>query len=686
MYTKGDEVGMITPADKSMLCTNTGIVPNSQSQTSWTPTFDVAAANATENMENMTLMASGAKSVSSDTPRSALGARTPLSPRSPNVVVAGMDLSFNSEKAGHTPGTSLSFGSRKKRSKPTSSAKPVVTASRIELADTMGSPVTPAGPTHAGTTPGKAIPANLEMSPEATHMTVVGGDDDEDDEDDSDALSPEPAGGARAPTNTPAASVFDAASIVPPMMGTQMGQQMSPTASQEDVIEEVKSWFASVHSKLDLALSAISPGGHLRGSKTPTPDALTPSAAQARGTSTWKSPEHLTTANQSPSTLMGAGGAVARLIEEALAAPDAPVFNTDMKEAAAIESPISAWMARPKALVEALAEPLTPSPSARGESISAFSAEPLPEDCVTPVATLEDLPGFSADALVVDVSNTDALRVVATLTCAALVGVFPAALALVAISATYGAAVNAFTYLLVPTPATPTLAVIKGSFMIFPPFLARFVAMTETYFCNLGSAMRAVPFDAAAAAAAAEEAERLARIGRVDLTGEGLTILFMLLASFAAVAGAVLFALYPEGDVFRGVRDAFTEAVEMSSPAASVANSGDVSWIAGSPEATAADHEDAVSMSAAPVVAVSSSNKTPRGAFMAQVENVSSKLSAIKRMVFAGDDVHEEVRCTAVVDELKLKLEQRNRVARGVDAFPWMSYPPAKSPAGAEVW
>ena len=680
MYTKGDEVGMITPADKSMLCTNTGIVPNSQSQTSWTPTFDVAAANATENMENMTLMASGAKSVSSDTPRSALGARTPLSPRSPNVVVAGMDLSFNSEKAGHTPGTSLSFGSRKKRSKPTSSAKPVVTASRIELADTMGSPVTPAGPTHAGTTPGKAIPANLEMSPEATHMTVVGGDDDEDDEDDSDALSPEPAGGARAPTNTPAASVFDAASIVPPMMGTQMGQQMSPTASQEDVIEEVKSWFASVHSKLDLALSAISPGGHLRGSKTPI-QADADTAAPA-----WKSPEHLTTAAQSPSTLMGAGGAVARLIEEALAAPDAPVFNTDMKEAAAIESPISAWMARPKALVEALAEPLTPSPSARGESISAFSAEPLPEDCVTPVATLEDLPGFSADALVVDVSNTDALRVVATLTCAALVGVFPAALALVAISATYGAAVNAFTYLLVPTPATPTLAVIKGSFMIFPPFLARFVAMTETYFCNLGSAMRAVPFDAAAAAAAAEEAERLARIGRVDLTGEGLTILFMLLGSFAAVAGAVLFALYPEGDVFRGVRDAFTEAVEMSSPAASVANSGDVSWIAGSPEATADDDDDVVSMSAAPVVAVSSANKTPRGAFMEQVENVSSKLSAIKRMVFAGDDVHEETRCTAVVDELKLKLEQRNRVARGVDAFPWMSYPPAKSPAGAEVW
>ena len=684
MYTKGDEVGMITPADKSMLCTNTGIVPNSQSQTSWTPTFDVAAANATENMENMTLMASGAKSVSSDTPRSALGARTPLSPRSPNVVVAGMDLSFNSEKAGHTPGTSLSFGSRKKRSKPTSSsAKPVVTTSRIELADTMGSPVTPAGPTHAGTTPGKAIPANLEMSPEATHMTVVGGGDDEDD---CDALSPEPTGGARAPTNTPAASVFDAASIVPPMMGTQMGQQMSPTASQEDVIEEVKSWFASVHSKLDLALSAISPGGHLRGSKTPTPDALTPSAAQTRGNSTWKSPEHLTTANQSPSTLMGAGGAVARLIEEALAAPDAPVFNTNMKEAAAIESPISAWMARPKALVEALAEPLTPSPSARGESISAFSAEPLPEDCVTPVATLEDLPGFSADALVVDISNTDALRVVATLTCAALVGVFPAALALVAISATYGAAVNAFTYLLVPTPATPTLAVIKGSFMIFPPFLARFVAMTETYFCNLGSAMRAVPFDAAAAAAAAEEAERLAQIGRVDLTGEGLAILFMLLASFSAVAGAVLFALYPEGDVFRGVRDALTEAVEMSSPAASVANSGDVSWIAGSPDATAGDDDDAVSMSAAPVVAVSSVNKTPRGAFMEQVENVSSKLSAIKRMVFAGDDVHEETRCTAVVDELKLKLEQRNRVARGVDAFPWMSYPPAKSPAGAEVW
>ena len=80
-----------------------------------------------------------------------------------------------------------------------------------------------------------------------------------------------------------------------------------------------------------------------------------------------------------------------------------------------------------------------------------------------------------------------------------------------------------------------------------------------------------------------------------------------------------------------------------------------------------------------------SSGKTPRGAFMEQVENVSSKLGAIKRMIFA-DDGDEEVKCTAVVDELKMKLEARNRVARGMDAFPWMSYPPAKSPAAAEVW
>ena len=70
---------------------------------------------------------------------------------------------------------------------------------------------------------------------------------------------------------------------------------------------------------------------------------------------------------------------------------------------------------------------------------------------------------------------------------------------------------------------------------------------------------------------------------------------------------------------------------------------------------------------------------------MEQVENVSSKLGAIKRMIFA-DDGDEEVKCTAVVDELKMKLEARNRVARGMDAFPWMSYPPAKSPVAAEVW
>ena len=52
--------------------------------------------------------------------------------------------------------------------------------------------------------------------------------------------------------------------------------------------------------------------------------------------------------------MMGATGAVARLIEFALAAPDAPVFQPAL-------SPVSTWMSRPRALVEALAEPLTPS-------------------------------------------------------------------------------------------------------------------------------------------------------------------------------------------------------------------------------------------------------------------------------------------------------------------------------------
>ena len=55
----------------------------------------------------------------------------------------------------------------------------------------------------------------------------------------------------------------------------------------------------------------------------------------------------------------------------------------------------------------------------------------------------------------------------------------------------------------------------------------------------------------------------------------------VLLFSFASVAGAALLAMYPEGDVLRGVKEAFIEAREMSSPAASSsAASGDVSWIA----------------------------------------------------------------------------------------------------------
>ena len=676
-------MGMITPADKSMLCTNSGIVPNSQSQTSWTPTFDVAAANATENMENMTAMASGTKSVSSDSPSSR--ARTPLSPRSPNVVAT--DLSFNSENAGHTPGTSLSFGSRKKRKNPNAGAKKIVTAtetttlavpttSRIELADAAGSPVTPAVPKPASLP--AATTTKLEMSPEATHVAFDG------DGGDPGIPSPAPAG-ARAPANTPAAATMNDAGGPVAAAAAALLHSHSPTASQEDVVEEVKSWFASVHSKLDLALSAISPGGHLRATparpaeKTPADEADEAEDAEgddAEGGDEGKvesSPDALTASAQSPATLMGATGAVARLIEEALAAPDAPVFQPAL-------SPVSTWMSRPKALVEALAEPLTPSPRpAGGKTTPGVVLAPLPEDCVTPIAddvTDDDRPGFTAaDALVMDVTRPDALRVVATLLCAGLASTFPVAVATCALSLIVGALTSAFTALFVQPPVEPIVAVVKGSYMIFPPFLARFVAMTETYLINVGAAMRSVPFDAAAAAAAAEEAERLAAIGRVSLNSEGLAILAVLLFSFASVAGAALLAMYPEGDVLRGVKEAFVEAKEMSSPAAS----GDVSWIADAEESA----EECATSTATPAGA--SSGKTPRGAFMEQVENVSSKLGAIKRMIFA-DDGDEEVKCTAVVDELKLKLEARNRVARGMDAFPWMSYPPAKSPAAAEIW
>ena len=578
-------MGMITPADKSMLCTNSGIVPNSQSQTSWTPTFDVAAANATENMENMTAMASGTKSVSSDSPSSR--ARTPLSPRSPNVVAT--DLSFNSENAGHTPGTSLSFGSRKKRKNPNAGAKKIVmatetttlavpTTSRIELADAAGSPVTPAGPKPASLP--AATTTKLEMSPEATHVAFDG------DGGDPGIPSPAPAG-ARAPANTPAAATMNDAGGPVAAAAAALLHSHSPTASQEDVVEEVKSWFASVHSKLDLALSAISPGGHLRATparpaeKTPADEAEDVEGDDAEGGDEGKvesSPDALTASAQSPATLMGATGAVARLIEEALAAPDAPVFQPAL-------SPVSTWMSRPKALVEALAEPLTPSPRpAGGKTTPGVVLAPLPEDCVTPIAddvTDDDRPGFTAaDALVMDVTRPDALRVVATLLCAGLASTFPVAVATCALSLIVGALTSAFTALFVQPPVEPIVAVVKGSYMIFPPFLARFVAMTETYLINVGAAMRSVPFDAAAAAAAAEEAERLAAIGRVSLNSEGLAILAVLLFSFASVAGAALLAMYPEGDVLRGVKEAFVEAKEMSSPAAS----GDVSWIADAEE------------------------------------------------------------------------------------------------------
>ena len=156
-------------------------------------------------------------------------------------------------------------------------------------------------------------------------------------------------------------------------------------------MEEVKSWFASVHSKLDLALSAISPGGHLRATTPARPAEKTPASrvpvdeaneeAEEEGQGeVQSSPDALTASAQSPATLMGATGAVARLIEEALAAPDAPVFQPPAA------SPVSAWMARPRALVEALAEPLTPSPAGGKASTPGVVLAPLPEDCVTPVS------------------------------------------------------------------------------------------------------------------------------------------------------------------------------------------------------------------------------------------------------------------------------------------------------------
>ena len=83
------------------------------------------------------------------------------------------------------------------------------------------------------------------------------------------------------------------------------------------------------------------------------------------------------------------------------------------------------------------------------------------------------------------------------------------------------------------------------------------------------------------------------------------------------------------------------------------------------------------------IVAVEESSQEAVSSDVSSIFGVAKRKDPAEIFADAGD---EEVKCTAVVDELKLKLEARNRVARGMDAFPWMSYPPAKSPAAAEVW
>ena len=225
--------------------------------------------------------------------------RAPLTPKSPNsaactpvtpaVVLTRMtedfDLSFNSAGAGSTPGTALSRKSTEGDRAASASVAPPADAARRR----RPSPVLESSHAEfharvgrdadfdACQSTGGAFSPTVRNRVNAATIVLAAA-----------ATTPGNKKTHPTPANTPVAHVFptptrgDAVPVTPPsdaVMRCDAAEddadpnetQDASSPSEEAVIEEVRSWFASVHSKLDVALSAISPAPEKR---TPAPPSL----------------------------------------------------------------------------------------------------------------------------------------------------------------------------------------------------------------------------------------------------------------------------------------------------------------------------------------------------------------------------------------------------------------------------
>ena len=592
--------------------------------------------------------------------------RAPLTPKSPNPAArtpvtpaAGFsrttedfDLSFNSTGAGSTPGTALS---QNKKSAAGDSAEPSPSRrGRDFLNRRRPSPV-------------------LESSPTAFHARMGRDDDFDEVQSTGGAFSPTVRNAVNAativlaaaattpgnkathptPANTPAASAaFPPANAVRREEGIErnvetdvLNTQSSP--SEEAVIEEVRSWFASVHSKLDVALSAISPAPKLDEKSVSPPCSSTRTPARAPvlpGSSaglTSTPVEALssvfpraasgvmypTPALASADDLRDEARRAAKALAEAAIAaltereeardasvPDAlPVVSEtgidsgDSRQAPEVLEAVVAPEAEAPEVLEAVVpetpnepedeladgeEAATPEPklasmASNENHLDARDSTPRHAPPLVSPPPSSPVVGHAAhDALAM---TPETLRVVAMVTCAALLSGYTIAITVFSLAtvmnAAAAAAAAAWRAAAVwgargQEPAETVRCVMRGAFSIYPPGLARLVLAAEA---ALGDALDALRGAGGAGASegvpesygAFESPTAFEDSRIVTLTWEGVALLFFVATTATLVAGgAALFFAGADGDALEtlatavspGTRRVLSRVMEAVSP------------------------------------------------------------------------------------------------------------------------
>ena len=590
--------------------------------------------------------------------------RAPLTPKSPNPAARtpmtpaaafsrtteDFDLSFNSAGAGSTPGTALSQNNK-------------------SAAGDSAEPSHGEGSRRGGAAPRRRPSPVLESSPTAFHARMGRDADFDEAQSTGGAFSPTVRNAVNAasivlaaaattpgnkvthptPANTPAARAFPPADAVRreeegvetdverdveedvEMNVRQTENQSSP--SEEAVIEEVRSWFASVHSKLDVALSAISPAPARATSVSPpygstrTP-ARAPTLPGSSAGLTSTPVEALSVFPRAASGVMYPTPALASaddlrdearraakaLADAAIAAltereeardapvPNAPGLDSGIEAVVAPEAPevVPGTAVVPETPNEPeLAdreEVATPEPKRAAVSIASnenhldarlSTTPPRAPPLVSPPPSSPAVGHTAHDALAM---TPETLRVVAMVTCAALLSGYTIAITVFSLATVMNAAAAAAAAWRAvavwgargPAPAEAVRCVMRGAFSIYPPGLARLVLAAEAALGDALDALRGaggagasegVPESYGAFESFEDSAFEDWRI--VTLTWEGVALLFFVVTTATLVAGgAALFFAGADGDALEtlatavspGTRRVLSRVMEAVSP------------------------------------------------------------------------------------------------------------------------